>query len=136
MAANAKSRPFLYNKNNKIVIKLNDNASAKEMEKLAPGEVANRIDVYLIENKITTTKLCSAQTLPNGDIAIQTANKEEAKKLRGEDSWTKVLRSKAKLTRKRYGSVALGILIAKIDLEKQKRQKKKLSRKLLAYVLE
>lgn len=43
MAANAKTRPPLYNKNNEIVVKLNDNASAEEMKKQAPEEVAHRI---------------------------------------------------------------------------------------------
>ena len=70
MAANAKTHPPLYNKNNEIVVKLNDNASAKEMKKQAPKEVAYRIDAYLIENNITTTKLCATRTLPSGDIAI------------------------------------------------------------------
>ena len=74
MAANAKSRPPFYNKNNKIVVKLNDSASAEIMKKQAPEEVAHRIDAYLVENNITTTKLRAARTLPSGDIAIQTTN--------------------------------------------------------------
>ena len=123
MAANAKTRPPLYNKNNEIVVKLNDNTSAEEMKKQAPKEVAHRIDAYLMENNITTTKLHAARTLPSGDIAIQTTNKEEAEKLRGEDGWTKVLGSKAKLARKRYRIVAMGIPIAKIDLEKAEETK-------------
>ena len=126
MAANAKTRPPLYNKNNGIVVKLNDNASAEEMKKQAPEEVAHRIDAYLIENNITTTNLRAARTLPSGDIAIQTTNEEEAEKLRGEDGWTKVLGSKAKLARKWYGIVALGIPIAKIDLEKAEETKEKI----------
>ena len=44
-----------------------------------------RINAYLVENNITTTKLRAAQTLPSGDIAIQTTNKKEAEKLRGEN---------------------------------------------------
>ena len=127
MAASEKTRPPLYNKNNEIVVKLNDNASAEEMKKQAPREVAHRIDAYLIENNITTVKLRAARTLPSGDIAIQTTNEEEAEKLRGEDGWTKVLGSKAKLARKRYGIVALGIPIAKIDLEKVEEVKEKIA---------
>ncbi len=127
MAAHAsKTRPPLYNKNNEIVVKLNNNVSAEEMKKQAPKEVAHRIDAYLIENNITTTKLRAARTLPSGDIAIQTTNEEEAEKLRGEDGWTKVLGSKAKLARKRYGIVALGIPIAKIGLEKAEETKEKI----------
>ncbi len=33
ITANAKTRPLLYNKNNKIVVKLNDLASVEEMKK-------------------------------------------------------------------------------------------------------
>ena len=126
VAANAKTRSPLYNKNNEIVVKLNDNASAEEMKKQAPKEVAQRIDAYLIENNITTTRLRAARTLPSGDVAIQTTTEEEAEKLRGEDGWTKVLGSKAKLARKKYGIVAMGIPAAKIDLEKMEETKEKI----------
>ena len=85
MAAIAKSRPRLHNKKNEIVVKLNDSASAAMMKKQAPKEVSHRIDAYLIENNISTTKLCAPRTHPTGDIAIQTTNEEEAEKLRGED---------------------------------------------------
>ncbi len=126
VAANAKTHLLLYNKNNKIVVKFNDNASAEEMKKQAFKEIARRIDTYLIENNITTTRLRIAQTLSSGNIAIQTTNKEKDEKLRGEDGWTKVLGSKAKLAWKRYGIVALGIPIAKIDLEKAEETKEKI----------
>ena len=79
------ARSRVYNKNNEIVVKLNDNASTEEMKKQAPEEVANRIDAYLMENNITTTKLRAARTLPSGDVAVQTTMAEEAKKLREKD---------------------------------------------------
>ncbi len=60
IAANGKTRPPLYNKNNEIVVKLNDAASAEEMKKQAPKEVAHRIDAYLVEHNITATKLRAA----------------------------------------------------------------------------
>lgn len=66
------------------------------MKKQAPEEVAHRIDAYLAENNITATKFRAARTLPSADIAIQTTNQEEAEKLRGEDSWIRVLESKAR----------------------------------------
>ena len=125
-ASGAQPRPPLYNKQNEIVVKLNDSASAEEMRKQAPEEVAHRIDAYLMENNITTTKLRAARTLPSGDVAIQTTSIDEAEKLREEDGWTKVLGSKAKLTRKRYGVVALGIPVAKMDFEKMEETKEKL----------
>ncbi len=126
IATNEKIHPLLYNKNNKIVVTLNDAALAEEMKKQALKKVANGIDDYLVENNITATKLRAAQTLPRGDIAIQTINEEEAEKWRGEDGWTKMLGSKAKLACKRYGIVALGILIAKIDMEKPEETKEKM----------
>lgn len=46
--------------------------------------------------------------------------------MRERDGWTKVLGSKAKLIRKRYGIVALGIPTTKIDLEKSEETKEKL----------
>lgn len=46
--------------------------------------------------------------------------------LRERDSWTKVLGSKAKLIQKRYGVVALGIPMAKIDFEKMEEIKEQI----------
>ncbi len=96
------------------------------MKKQASEEVTNGIDGYLIENNITANKLRAARTLPSGGITIQTKKKEEAEKLRGEDGWTKVLGSKAKLMRKRYCIVALGILVEKIDMEKPEETNEKI----------
>ena len=81
MAVSAKTHPLFYNRNNKIVVKLNNSASTEEMKKQSPKEVAHKIDAYLIENNITTTKLLAAQTLSSRDIAIQIIIKEEAEKL-------------------------------------------------------
>ena len=67
-----------------------------------------------------------AQTLPSRDIAKQAANEEEAEKLRGEDGWTKMVGSNAKLARKQYDIVALGILVAKIGMEKLEEKKEKI----------
>ncbi len=85
IAANTKLRPPLYNKNNEIVVKLNDGASAEMIKKQALEEVIHRIDAYLIENNITTIKLRAARTLSSGDITIQATNEKEAEKLRGRD---------------------------------------------------
>lgn len=85
MAANAKLRPLFYNKNNKIVVKLNDSTLTEMIKKQVLKEVAYKIDIYLIENNITTTKLRVAQILPSRDITIQTTNEEKTEKLRRED---------------------------------------------------
>lgn len=79
-------------------MKLNNIASAEEIRKQALEKVAHRIDVYLMENSITTIKFYTTWTLPNRDVTIQITSIEKAKNLREEDDWTKVLRSKAKLT--------------------------------------
>lgn len=126
VTSGAQTRIPLYNKQNKIVVNLNDNAFTEEIKKQALEEVVHRIDAYLMENNITTIKLRAARTLSNGDIAIQTTSIEEVEKLREKDVWTKVLRNKVKLIQKRYGVIALGIPTAKIDLEKMKKTKKKL----------
>lgn len=83
MTANAKTRLLFYNKNNKIVVKLNDAVSAKKMKKQALKEVANRTDTYFAENNITVTKLHAAQTLLSGNIVTQTINEKEIEKWRG-----------------------------------------------------
>ena len=109
-----------------MVVQLNDGALSEMMKKQALEEVAQKIDVYFIEKNITITKFRTARTLPSGDIAIQTTKKEETETLRGKDSWTRILESKAKLARKRYRIVSLEILISKIDLEKAKETKKEI----------
>ena len=63
MVISKKTHPPFYNKNNEIVVKLNNNALAEEMKKQAPKEVAHRTDAYLIKNNITTTKVHTVQIL-------------------------------------------------------------------------
>lgn len=57
-----------------------------------------RIDVYFMENIITTSKFYIIQILPGENVVIQTKIIEEAEKLREKDGWIKIMRSKAKLT--------------------------------------
>ena len=63
-------RPFLYNKSNEIVVKLNDKASAEKMRKQARKKVTYKMNTYLSENNITTLKPWVAQTLSSGENAI------------------------------------------------------------------
>ncbi len=56
-----------------------------------------KIDIYLVEKNITTTKLQVAQNLFSRDIFIKTIKGKEVEKLKKEDSGTKVLKTKAKL---------------------------------------
>ncbi len=126
IAANKKTCSPSYKKKNRIVVKLNDFASAEEMNKQAPEKMAYRIDAYLVENNITATKFYVAQTLPSQNIDQQRTNVAEAKKLKGEDGWTRMLGNNAKLTRKQYDIVALGIPIAKIEMKKLEEKKEKI----------
>lgn len=81
----SKTRLFLYNKNNKIIVKLNDVASTKEMKNQVSKKLAYSINIYLIKKNITIIKLRAAQTLPSGNIAIQITNQKKAEKLREKD---------------------------------------------------
>lgn len=67
-------------------MKLNNNASAKEIRKQVSEEVIHKIDVYFVKINITTTKLCATWTLSSGNIAIQIISIEEVKKLRKENN--------------------------------------------------
>lgn len=97
----------------------------RRYKKQAPKKGAHRIDAYLFKNNIIITKPQIAQTLLSDNISIQTINKKEAKKLRMKNDSIKVLGTKAKLAQKQYKIVALGIFIAKIDLKKVEKTKKK-----------
>lgn len=52
------------------------------MKKQAPKVVVYKIDTYLIEKNINSTKVHVIQILLSEDIALQPTNKKEAKKLR------------------------------------------------------
>lgn len=86
MAANIKMHLLYWNKNNKIIVKLNNIALAEKMKKQTPKKVTYRIDTYFIEKNITTVKLCIAQILLSRDITILIISKKQTEKLRREDS--------------------------------------------------
>lgn len=67
------------------------------MKKQPLKKVVHKIDDYLIEINISSTKFYTIQTLLGGDMEIQRSKKETVKKLRRENSSIKILESKAKL---------------------------------------
>lgn len=67
-------------------MKFNDNVFAEEIRKQALEKRTYKINIYLIENNITTTKFHIARTLSSGDVVIQTTNIKEVEKLKEEDS--------------------------------------------------
>lgn len=77
---------LFYNKNNEILVKLNNKIIAEKIKKQALKKSPHRIETYLIDNNITTTKLRTAQPLLIGDIIIQITNKKEAEQLRKKES--------------------------------------------------
>ena len=81
-------------------MKLNNITPTEKMRKPVLEEVTYMINVYLMENGITTTKFYIMWTLLSRNIAIQTTSIKKAKKLKEEDGSIKVLESKAKLMQK------------------------------------
>lgn len=57
METNTKFSFLFYNKNNKIVVKLNNNTLANKIKNQALKKVGQKIDNYFIEINITITKL-------------------------------------------------------------------------------
>lgn len=125
IAANAMICLPYYNKNNKIVVKLNNIVLTEEIKNQAPKKLPYRIDAYLIKNNTTTNKICMTQISPSKDIIIQTTSKKEIEMLKKEDNQIKILGNKAKLAQKRYQIVIIGISIVKINRKKTKEIKKK-----------
>lgn len=78
-------RQLFYNKNNKIVMKFNNNVFVKIIKKQA-SKVAYKINTYFIKNNIIITKFYIAYIFLNKNIVIQTINKEKTKKLRRKNS--------------------------------------------------
>lgn len=56
------------------------------MKKQVCKKVMYRINVFLVENNIITTKFYKIKTLLSRDIIIETINKKEAKNLKKIDS--------------------------------------------------
>lgn len=72
----------------------------ENMRKQDLEKIIYRIDTYFIENNITITKLYAMRILLSRNDVIQTTNIKKVKKLKKKNSWTKILRSKAKLIQK------------------------------------
>lgn len=63
-------RPLFYNKNNKIIVKFNDNALIEKIKKQDFKKIIYKINTYFIKNNITITKLCIVQILSSKNIAV------------------------------------------------------------------
>ena len=74
--------PTPYNKNTEIIVRMNDKEASKANAVKEPRELAEKVNQYIRNNKISTKDIRAARTLPSGDIAITTATEEEATKLR------------------------------------------------------
>lgn len=78
---NAKLYLFVYTKNNKIVIKLNNSTLVKMIKKQVLEKIIYKIDIYFKKNIITINKFYTTQILLSRNIIILIINKKKAKKL-------------------------------------------------------
>ena len=77
--------PIPYNKNTEIIVRINDKEASKANAAKEPRVLAEKVNQYIRNNKISTKDIRAARTLPSGDIAITTATEEEATKLREQE---------------------------------------------------
>lgn len=98
--ANTKTCLFFYNKNNKIINKLNNNILVEIIKKQTLKKFVYKINIYFIKNNINIIIFCVIQTLLSKDIIIQVINEKKFEKLRRENDWKKIPKSIAKLAQK------------------------------------
>ncbi|KAI4120970.1 MAG: hypothetical protein LQ347_006992 [Umbilicaria vellea] len=113
--------PTPYNKNTEIIVRMNDKEASKANAAKEPRELAEKVNQYIRNNKISTKDIRAARTLPSGDIAITTATEEEATKLREQEGWMSVFSEKAKAVAQMYGVLVHGVRIKDLnttDMEK------------------
>ena len=113
--------PTPYNKNTEIIVRMNDKEASKANAAKEPRVLAEKVNQYIRNNKISTKDIRAARTLPSGDIAITTATEEEATKLREQEGWMSVFSEKAKAVAQMYGVLVHGVRIKDLnatDMEK------------------
>ena len=71
-----------YNKDNKIVIKLQDATTYKALKEKQPKEITELVNEYIKKMDTGRKPIRVARRLNSGNISIITANEEEAKALR------------------------------------------------------
>lgn len=104
-----------YNKNNEIIIRMNNTEASKANRQLRPAEIAKKVTTYISENKISDIPIRAAKCLPSGDIAIIAANQEEVEKLRGCETWTKAFSDEARQVAQTYGVLVHGVKLNELS---------------------
>lgn len=109
-----------------MVGNLNDNDLVDKIRTEGIEEIANKINGYFIESKITTTESCTVCIISSRDVNIKSSIEEDAEEPKVDDNFIIALRSKTKLSRKRYRFIAFKFLKAKIELREIEDMKKML----------
>lgn len=104
-----------YNKQNEIVIKLQDQTASKALEGKTTAEMTTIVNGYIQSTDISRKLIRTARRLPSGDIYIIAANEKEAAALREHKDWVEKLSSNARVVTKTYGILLHGVRFEAID---------------------
>ena len=105
-----------YNKDNEIVIKLQDEIANKVLEGKRPQEMTDLVNEYIKNTDDKRKPIRTARRLFSGDISVMAANEEEANALREHKEWMTRLSSNARAVTKTYGLLLHGVRIDSINL--------------------
>ena len=106
-----------YNKNHKVIVKINGLDSARVIEIQTLEEITQSINDQLKRQNITQTCIRTAQVLKSGDIAIQVISNKEVQKLQYNHRWTTILGQKEFISRKTFDIIVCRVFIVKIDIK-------------------
>lgn len=98
-----------YNKNNEIVIKLQDETANKALEGKKPEEMTALVNEHIKNMDDKRKQVRTARRLGSGDISVIAANEEEATALREHSEWMKRLSNNARAVTKTYGLLLHGV---------------------------
>ena len=87
---------------NEIVIKLGDKEAIATMKSTNEDKLVDLVNGSLRNQQINDVKIRGVTKLGSGDLAIQTNNKEDLNKIKDNDSWIKILSTKARSVTKTY----------------------------------
>ena len=105
-----------YNKDNEIVIKLQDATANKVLEGKPPQEMTDLVNEYIKKMDSKRKPIRTTRRLISGDISVIAANEEEATALKEHKEWMLRLSNNARAVSKTYGLLLHGVRIASIDV--------------------
>lgn len=104
-----------YNKQNEIVVKLQDETASKALEGKTPAEMTAIVNGHIKSMDTTRKPIRTARRLGSGDVYILAANEEETAALREHKEWMGRLSSNARAVTKTYGLLLHGVRFDAID---------------------